>query len=224
MYQPYESHLRRSSSEVISGIASKVGGTMLGVVLPALVMVSSVLLLLAITAALLVVDAWAALIAAVGFGGSYGLVTWFTKKALLRNAQHISVEQTQVVKALQEGLGGIRDVLLDGTQQFYCDLYAKADRILRRAQGTNVFIAQIPRPPIEAFGMVLIAGLAYGLSQRPGRCRFRLAGARGAGAGRAATLAGPSVSLCLVGEHRGQPAASCRTRWRCWISPCRPNC
>jgi len=168
LYQPYESHLRRGSSEVISGIANKVGHTMLGVMLPALVMVSSVLMLVAITAALLIVDASAALIAAIGFGGSYGLVTWVTKKALQRNSRHISIEQTQVVKALQEGLGGIRDVLLDGSQQFYCELYGKADRILRRAQGTNVFIAQIPRPPIEAFGMVLIAALAYGLSQRPG--------------------------------------------------------
>lgn len=168
LYQPYEAHLRRSSSEVISGIANKIGGTMLGVLLPGVVLVSSVMLLLGITVALLAIDATAALVAAVGFGGSYGLVTWFTRKALLRNARHISVEQTQVVKALQEGLGGIRDVLLDGTQPFYCELYAKADRELRRAQGTNIFIAQSPRPPIEAFGMILIAGLAYGLSQRVG--------------------------------------------------------
>jgi len=31
LYQPYSAHLARSSSEVISGIANKVGGTVLGV-------------------------------------------------------------------------------------------------------------------------------------------------------------------------------------------------
>ena len=72
------------------------------------------------------------------------------------------------MKALQEGLGGIRDVLLDGTQSVYCEAYGRADRQLRRAQGANVFIAQSPRYSIEALGMVLIAALAYGLSRQPG--------------------------------------------------------
>lgn len=168
LYQPYDVHLRRSSSEVISGIASKIGVIMLGVLLPGLMLVSSALLLVAVMVALLVIDPMAALISAVAFGASYGAITLFTDRTLRRNGQRIAVEQTQVVKALQEGLGGIRDVLLDGTQPFYCGIYKDADRALRSAQGNNIFIQQIPRPPIEAFGMVIIAGLAYILTQRPG--------------------------------------------------------
>ena len=72
------------------------------------------------------------------------------------------------MKALQEGLGGIRDVLLDGTQPVYCDAYRQADQPLRRAQGNNIFIAQSPRYAMEALGMVLIAALAYG-SEPSGR-------------------------------------------------------
>jgi len=73
-----------------------------------------------------------------------------------------------LVKAIQEGLGGIRDVLLDGTQSTYCDIYRHADQPLRRAQGSNVFIAQSPKFVIETFSMVLIAALAYGLSRQAG--------------------------------------------------------
>jgi ATP-binding cassette subfamily B protein len=73
-----------------------------------------------------------------------------------------------VVKALQEGLGGIRDVLLDGTQPVYCDIYRQADHPLRRAQGNNVFIGGSPRYIMEAVGMVLIAALAYALSRQVG--------------------------------------------------------
>jgi ATP-binding cassette subfamily B protein len=40
--------------------------------------------------------------------------------------------------------------------------------MLRRAQGNNIFIQQSPRPLIEAFGMTLIAALAFGLSRRAG--------------------------------------------------------
>ena len=168
LYQPYRVHISRSSSEVISGITSKVGATILGVLLPLVTLVSAAMLLIAIMLTLIVIDPLVALIAAGGFGGSYALITWRTRRSLRRNSMRIAAEQTQVVKALQEGLGGIRDVLLDGTQPVYCNIYSQADRPLRRAQGTNIFIAQSPRYAMEAFGMVLIAALAYLLSRGPG--------------------------------------------------------
>lgn len=168
LYQPYRVHLVRSSSEVISGIANKVGGTVLGVVLPALTLLSSIVLMLALMAALVAINPVVALIATVGFGGGYALITRVSRRRLRQNSQRIAREQTQLVKALQEGLGGIRDVLLDGTQPVYCDIYGRANQALRSALGDNVFIAQSPRFAIEALGMVLIAALAYGLSRQPG--------------------------------------------------------
>jgi ATP-binding cassette subfamily B protein len=118
--------------------------------------------------ALIAIDPMVASVAAVGFGASYALITWMSRRRLHRNSQRIAYEQTQVVKALQEGLGGIRDVLLDGTQPIYCDIYRQADHPLRRAQGNNAFIGQSPRYVMEALGMVLIAALAYALSRQAG--------------------------------------------------------
>ena len=168
LYQPYAVHIGRSSSEIISGIATKIGGTMLGVLLPALTLASSLMLLVGIMLTLVIVDPAAAMIAAVGFGSSYWLVSWVTSQRLRRNSRLIASEQTYVIKALQEGLGGIRDVLLDSAQPFYCEIYRTADLALRRAQGNNIFIQQSPRPLIESFGMILIAALAFGLSRRAG--------------------------------------------------------
>jgi len=168
LYQPYRVHLARSSSEVISGIANKVGGTVLGVLLPALTLLSSLVLLLALMGALLAINPVVALVATGGFGGGYALITWISRRRLRENSRQIAHEQTQLIKALQEGLGGIRDVLLDGTQPIYCEIYGRADHSLRRALGGNVFIAQSPRYAIEALGMVMIAGLAFGLSRQPG--------------------------------------------------------
>ena len=73
-----------------------------------------------------------------------------------------------MIKALQEGLGGVRDVLIDGTQEFYCDLYRNADLSLRKASASNVFIGQSPRYMMEAVGMVLIGVLAYTLTLEEG--------------------------------------------------------
>jgi ATP-binding cassette, subfamily B, bacterial PglK len=166
LYQSYRTHVARNSSEVISGITSKVDGVVFGVLMPLLTLVSSTVLLLAIMATLIAIDPMVASAAAVGFGASYALITWMSRKRLHRNSLRIAYEQTQVVKALQEGLGGIRDVLLDGTQPVYCDIYHKADHPLRRAQGNNTFIGQTPRYIMEALGMVLIATLAYTLSRQ----------------------------------------------------------
>src|SRR3972149_1188275 len=98
-----------------------------------------------------------ATVAAIGFGASYSLITRLSRRQLERNSQCIARESTQVVKVLQEGLGGIRDVLLDGAQPIYCDIYRQADQPLRQAQGSNVFIGGSPRLAMEALGMVVIA-------------------------------------------------------------------
>ncbi len=166
LYQPYRVHVARNSSEVISGIG-KVGSAV-NVLQQLLTLVSSTVLLVAIMLTLLAIDPMVASVAAVGFGASYALITWMSRRRLHRNSQRIAYEQTQVIKALQEGLGGIRDVLLDGTQPVYCDIYRQADHPLRRAQGNNAFIGQSPRYIMEALGMVLIAALAYALSRQAG--------------------------------------------------------
>ena len=166
LYQPYSVHIARNSSEVISGITNKVGGTVLGVMFPLMTLISYGVSLLATLVALLIIDPWLALGAGFGFGACYGIISWFSRRRLRGNSRRIATEYTLVVKALQEGLGGIRDVLLDGSQPVYCDVYRRAEVSLRRAQGDNVFISQSPRFSMEAIGMVLIAGLAFGLSRQ----------------------------------------------------------
>ena len=167
LYQPYHVHVGRNSSTVLSGI-DKVNGVVSSVLLPLTSLVSSTVLLVAIMLALLAIDPMVASVAAIGFGASYALITWMSRRRLHRNSKCIAYEQTQVVKALQEGLGGIRDVLLDSTQQVYCDIYRKADHPMRKAQGNNTFIGGSPRFAMEALGMVLIAALAYALSRQAG--------------------------------------------------------
>jgi ABC-type multidrug transport system fused ATPase/permease subunit len=166
LYQPYSVHVARNSSDVISGITNKVGSTVLGIMFPAMTLISAGVSLFATLATLLIIDPWLALGAGFGFGACYGVITWLSRRRLRDNSRVIATEYALVVKALQEGLGGIRDVLLDGSQPAYCDVYRRADQALRRAQAGNIFITQSPRFSMEAVGMVLIAGLAFGLSRQ----------------------------------------------------------
>lgn len=168
LYQPYSVHVRRNSSDVISGITNKIHGVVFGVLLPVVTMLSCIVVTVAITAALIVINPKVNVLVITCFAAIYGAITVFARHRLRANSDLISREQTQVVRALQEGLGGIREVLLDGVQPVYCEVYSRADAALRRAEGNNYFIGQRPRFAMEALGMVLIAGLAYALSGSEG--------------------------------------------------------
>ena len=168
LYQPYPAHAARNSSEVISGTTIKTDLVASKVLMPLLTLVSSALLFLAITAALIVVDPVVALLATIGFGLAYLGISLLSRGRLSRNSRRVAKEQTRVIRVLQEGLGGIRDVLLDGTQPLYADIYGGANHRLKRAQGNNVFLAQSPRFAMEAMGMLVIAALAYGMSRQDG--------------------------------------------------------
>jgi len=163
LYQPYAVHISRNSSEVINGIIGKTN-TVTSVVVLVLNFISSSIMLVAILIALIAIDPTIALAAFGGFGLIYGVIGRFTQRKLLIDSQRIARESSQVIKSLQEGLGGIRDVLIYGSQATYCQAYRNADLPLRRALGDNVFIGASPRYMMEALGMALIAFLAYVLT------------------------------------------------------------
>jgi ATP-binding cassette subfamily B protein len=168
LYQEYAVHVSRNSSEVINGIISKTNTVIGGILTPVLMFISSIILLIGIMGALFAINISVALSAFIGFGLLYWMVIRYTKNQLEDNSQIIADQSTQMIKSLQEGLGGIRDVLIDGTQQFYCQLYRNADLPLRHASGDNQFISGSPRYIMEAIGMTLIAGLAYMMTQQEG--------------------------------------------------------
>lgn len=167
LYQPYKVHVSRNSSTVISGITTKTYKAV-DVIQSFLALVSSAALLIALLIALLAIDPVTVAVAVLVFGVSYGFITFAARRQLRINSQRIARESTQVVKALQEGLGGIRDVLLNGTQAIYCETYRNADLPCWKATGNNTFISLSPRFVMETIGMLLVAGLAYGLSRRVG--------------------------------------------------------
>jgi ABC-type multidrug transport system fused ATPase/permease subunit len=166
LYQPYEVHCSRNSSKVIDGISGKANSVIGNIITPVLTLISASVTLVTILFALLLVEPVIALVGFGGFGLIYALILRLTRKQLLLNSQRIACESTSVIKSLQEGLGGIRDVLIDGSQTTYCQIYRNADLQLRRAQASNAFISASPRYVIEAMGMVLISALAYMLAQQ----------------------------------------------------------
>lgn len=164
--QPYSVHVIRNSSEIISGIQKvSIAQFMIQTLLS---VISSMVLAVSIMSALIAINAKVALLAVLGFGVSYGLIIKLSRRRLGRNSQRVALESTRTIKVLQEGLGGIRDVLLDGTQSVFGDIYRNSIVPAARAHGSNQIMAFGPRYIMEACGMVLIAALAYYLSLQKG--------------------------------------------------------
>ena len=168
LYQKYSFHLAKNSSDTMSIILEKTRVTVNGVITPLLNILSSLIIITAVLSFLVFVDPEVAIISSIVIGILFLIVISYTKKKLSENSDIINSETTMVYKALQEGLGGIRDVIIDGTQEFYCKYCRKSDLRMRKAIGDNYFISQSPRFILESLGMSSIALFAYYIFDRDG--------------------------------------------------------
>ena len=156
LYQPFQVHVQRNSSILISALTQHVAVTVqaLNVMLQ---MLTSIVVAFGLLIGLLVVDWQVALFSSILFGIAYGVMAIVSRRQLLKNGQRIALANTQRVQALQEGLGGIRDVLLDASQATYEHLYSRSDRPQRQLESKNRFLAMFPRFALEALGLLVIA-------------------------------------------------------------------
>lgn len=159
LYQPYEMHVKRNSSAVITATTSQISQTVASLNSFLQLIISTVVAGSLLTG-LLLIDAPVALAATSLFASAYAFLAISSRRELRCNGQKITNTSKQQIKALQEGLGAIRDVLLDGSQSTYLQIYREADRPQRQLQAKNNFLAVFPRYAIEALGIVAIALLA----------------------------------------------------------------
>ena len=165
LYQPYSVHVSRNSSGVINGIYGK-AKVATSVINMTLTIISSFIMLVTILFALLLVEPVLTSAMLGGIGLIYIITIKTTRRRLLINSQRIAKESNQAIKSLQEGLGGIRDVLINRSQEIYCTIYRNADLALRNASAENMFISAAPRYVMDTLGMILIAVLAYTVAQQ----------------------------------------------------------
>lgn len=165
LYQPYEVQVARNSSEVLGGI-SKVDQVVYAL-LSVLNLTSSVLISACIFLTLVVIEPVLTLAVLIGLGGTYSLVFLLARGRLQRNSDVLSKALDRRAQAVQEGLGSIRDILLDHAQEFFARRFRVIDWPIRQALATINIIGPSPRYAIEAAGMVLFALLAYHLVASP---------------------------------------------------------
>jgi len=160
LYQPYIVHCSRNSSEIINAITGKSIGLVSSIFLPILNIINSSFLLLGVFIALSYVNFFVTLLVFIIFTLFYLFIVIWTRKKLYFNGVISAEKSTEILKILQEGLSSIRDVLIDGSQEIYSNIFHKSDLLLRRAQGKTLLLSAFPRYILEAFVMIFIACIA----------------------------------------------------------------
>ena len=159
LYQPYSVHISRNSSELIAASTSQINLTVIALNL-ALQLISSSLIVIVLIFGFFLINKTAAILSILIFSFSYITLSKTVRKKLENNSSKIEEAVRNQIKSLQEGLGAIRHVLIEGNQKKYIDFYKKTDKPRRILRANSEFLGTFPRFSIEAIGLIGMALLA----------------------------------------------------------------
>ncbi len=165
--QPYGYYVSRNSSELLAS-QEKVQAVIWSVLMSGMQAVAAGVIAVAILVMLFLIDPFTATMAALTLSSCYLLVSFVVRRKLHRNSELLAWAATERLQTMQEGLGGIRDVLLEQSQEVFETKFKRVDYQYRQAQVLNNFISVAPRYLVEGAGIVLLALLTLYLAGRAG--------------------------------------------------------
>lgn len=167
LLQPYSYHIIHSSSEVLAAL-QKVEMLVYAVLLQLMQAATALVISIFIIALLVELEPVIAATAALVIGTAYLAVTLVTRRRLGRNSKIVGRAYQQRIQTIQESAGGIRDIILDSSQELFVDAFREIDLRFTIARVQTTFMASAPRFIIEALGIIIIAALALWVSGREG--------------------------------------------------------
>lgn len=165
LFKPYSKHIEDSSSHVINSIVNKANACIHTIIMPCVTLVSSLILLAVVSIPLASLAPFAVVISLGFFCFVYYLIVKYFNVRISNNGLAIARESTFLIKTVQEGLGGIRQIIMNDYSALYLERYRSADLKFRMAQGGNALMGGSPKLIIETLGIVFIASTAFFLSQ-----------------------------------------------------------
>ena len=156
--QKFSFHLNHTSSELSKRILQEANRVISGVLLNYFNIISKIITIIFITVMILLYDYSSALICLISLSLSYFLIYKFFRPLLVKNGTIISETFGKRVELINEGFGGIREVLLNNLQNFFSHKMSKANKDFAKAQAINSILFIIPRYIIDIclFGIILL--------------------------------------------------------------------
>jgi len=161
--RPFAWHLSQNSSAVLGYLTKDVDQVSQSIKAVLTVVVNLAIVVLLGGSLIALAPVVMALVGTV-LAGFYLLVFRFTRGRLRADGQRLTGNYQSSLQVAQEAMGGIRDVMLDRSQPFFEQIYAKRNTNYRLASAAINIKAQVPRYLIEGFAVLLIVGLSLGLA------------------------------------------------------------
>lgn len=150
-------HASSSSAYLTKQVASEAVRLTDGVIQPLLHMNAKVVLAFFISISILIYNPLIALSGLLIFAFAYILLYKLVRKQLQVNGDNLSVISTERFRLMNEGFGGIKDVLLLNRHHDFVERFQASGKEFAYARGTNNAISQVPRYFMEliAFGTMI---------------------------------------------------------------------
>ena len=154
---PYVYFLNHHTAELSKNILSEVNELTRGFLIPLLLIVIKGILVLFILSMLLLVEPAITLLAVLVVGGSYGRIYSGLRRKLRQGGKKRLEANRERFKAVNEALGGIKDIKIMGRESFFVGRFFNHSRKYSNLQAWNEMVGQIPRYILEiiAFGGVI---------------------------------------------------------------------
>ena len=159
LFQPYILHVKSNSSDLITAATNQIL-IIVDVLRSILQMLTALIVSFFLMVGIFLISFKVALFFLILFSSSYIIIALFIRRKLIQNSYVIARSASEQIKALQEGLGFIREVIINRLQLEYIKIYRNADINQRLHLADNQFLRMFPRYALEAFGIISIALVA----------------------------------------------------------------
>jgi ABC-type multidrug transport system fused ATPase/permease subunit len=160
LHRSYEEHVSSNSSEILAGV-SKSNSMVYSIIIPFFTIISSIFLLTAIFFSIIYVNPKMTLYIFGIIGIIYFTIVYLSKKFLLTTSIILSQNSVTLNKIVQGSLGGIRDIIISSSHDFFINKFDQTNRKIQKAGSISQVLALTPRLGIESIGIVIIAVYVY---------------------------------------------------------------
>ncbi|CAN6959959.1 Multidrug ABC transporter ATP-binding protein [Psychrobacter okhotskensis] len=157
MQQSWLFHASGSSAQLTKQVSTEANRISGGIIQPLMSLNAKLVLALFISISIFIYNPIIALVGISAFVLSYMLMYKLVRKSLIVNGHRLSAVSTQRFRLMNEGFGGIKDVLLLDRKYDFIDRFTEQGGLQAHAQGTNNTISLVPRFFVEllAFGAMI---------------------------------------------------------------------
>ena len=163
IYQPYEKYTKKSSSKVIALITDKVRLSVAALKEIFNILLGSIIGLTII--ATLSVYSWKIIIISFLFLYIYYfIISNQVRKILFKIGKYISLHSPLRIKIVQESFNGFRDIVINGTEKIYFELFNKYNSSITYRESRSQLFITLPKYLIEGITLFTIAICGYAIS------------------------------------------------------------